>query len=243
MFPTISLGPLTLQAPGLILLISLYTGLWLAEKTAHRFGLSPDTPYNLAGSMLIGGLLGGRLVYALEYLDIFLRTPTNLFSLNLSLMSWPGALLTAIAIFFIYTKKKALDPWLVLDNLTPALAFTAVGAALAALAAGSFFGAPTDLPWGMPLWGKTRHPTQIYALLAALGVLWKIWRQLNVERPSGFLFLQFAVLTSSWFVLVSGLRGDSLLLPGGFRQDQVLAWITLVCCLYLLDRRLTANHG
>ncbi len=241
MFPTISIGPLTLQAPGLILLLSLYAGLWLAEKKAPRFGLSPDLPYNLAGSMLIGGLLGGRLIYAFQYAAIFLSAPASLLSLNLSLMSWPGAALTALGIFLVYTQKKGISPWRALDALTPALAVTAVGAALAALAAGTYFGAPTDLPWGLFLWGAKRHPTQIYALLAALGALAFVLRQLESEAPEGSLFLRFAALSAGWLLLVGGLRGDSLLLPGGIRQDQALAWLALALSLYLLDRRLVQD--
>ncbi len=238
MFPTLSLGPLNVQTPGLILIISLYGGLWLAEKKAPRFSLSPDLPYNLTTLLVVSGLVGGRVVYALQYLDVFLQAPGSLFSLNPGLMSWPGALLTAGVAFLGYTQKKALPVWRVLDALTPALAVTTVGVALSWLAAGKFFGTPTTLPWAITLWGSPRHPTQIYALLAASGTLVYILRQMQTPpAQEGMVFLQFGALTASWFLFISGLRGDSNLLPGGFRQEQVIAWLLLALFLYLAEKR------
>ena len=47
MFPTIQVGPLNIQAPGLILIISLWVGLNLAEKFAKRRSYPADKLYNL----------------------------------------------------------------------------------------------------------------------------------------------------------------------------------------------------
>ena len=53
MLPILQVGPLAIQAPGLILLLGLWLGLALAERTAHYWGVPGKTLYNLAFMALI----------------------------------------------------------------------------------------------------------------------------------------------------------------------------------------------
>ena len=82
MFPIIQIGPMALQAPGLILLIGLWIGLILSEKLAVRFNTQPNQIYNLVFTALIAGLIGARLSYILQNIEAFLESPISVFSLN-----------------------------------------------------------------------------------------------------------------------------------------------------------------
>lgn len=243
MFPTLSLGPLAIATPGLMLLLGAYLGMWLSEKHAPHLGFSPDAPYNIATAVFIGGALTGRLVYALENLNVFIQTPASLFSLNPSLISLPGALLGGLIVFFGYTQKKKLALWSTLDMLTPALAVFMIGLSLAHLAGGSAFGRPTQLPWGIELWGMRRHPTQIYELAASLVVLAWVWRNRFQSFFAGEYFLRFSALTAGWYLIISAFRADSHLLPGGFRQEQVIAWLVLASTLWLIAHKEARHYG
>ena len=140
--------------------------------------------------------------------------------------------------------------WPTLDALTPFFAIFAVGLALAHLASGSAFGAPTSLPWRMDLWGATRHPSQIYALLASLLTFSLLWFQKTDSAP-GVYFLTFVALTSGWSLFLETFRGDSTLVFGGIRSAQIVAWIVLALSLFLLDKfsqkspneMVTRNYG
>ncbi|KPV54953.1 hypothetical protein SE17_00645 [Kouleothrix aurantiaca] len=59
------------------------------------------------------------------------------------------------------------------------------------LLSGEAFGLPTSMPWGVPLFGTIRHPTQIYFALTALislGILvWLARRSL----PTGTLAIAY----------------------------------------------------
>jgi phosphatidylglycerol:prolipoprotein diacylglycerol transferase len=122
-----------------------------------------------------------------------------------------------------------------LDALTPFFAITALGIGLAHLASGSAFGKETSLPWGMELWGAIRHPSQIYEVFASLLILGLVWFQKMDSRP-GTHFLTFAALTSGSRLFLEAFRGDSSLILGGLRAEQIFAWGALAISLYLFDR-------
>ena len=125
----------------------------------------------------------------------------------------------------------------ILDALTPFFAVIAVGLGLSHLAAGSAFGSPTDLPWGIDLWNATRHPTQIYETLASFLVVILLWRSKPHPRP-GISFLFFASLTALTELILLAFRAEYTSLTNGFRQEQVIAWVTLLACFILLEVRL-----
>ena len=72
MLPTIQIGPVSLQAPGLVLLVGLWIGLTLSERRAQRQEDNPAHLYNLVFIALIAGVVGARLSYAFTYPDAVL---------------------------------------------------------------------------------------------------------------------------------------------------------------------------
>ena len=219
----------------ILLLAALWIGLALVEKRAERHNISKEALNNIVYSGLFGYILGGRLLYALENLSAFAQSPLSLISLNLDLFDPLAGLVVAVMVGFVYSSRQKLPLWSVLDALTPLFALLSVGLALSHLAAGTAFGSPTDLPWGIELWNATRHPTQIYELVAALLIFAVLWfRKSNTLHGSDFLL--FVALTSGTRLFIEAFRGDSTLVLGGLRLAQILAWILLVVAFVLGER-------
>lgn len=234
MLPTLQLGPLNLQVPPLALLLAFWLGLSLVERFAPRRGVSPDSLYNLVFTALISGILGARLGFIARNPAAF-GNLWDVASLNPGLLdSWSG-LGAALIASLIYAQRKKLTLWPTLDALTPLLAMTLLGIGVSHLASGQAFGMETNLPWGMRLWGATRHPTQVYEILAALATLILLSPKLTPTTRSGVLFARFTAVTAGWNLFILAFRGDSTLLPGGLRGEQVLAWLVLAASLALLD--------
>jgi phosphatidylglycerol:prolipoprotein diacylglycerol transferase len=143
----------------------------------------------------------------------------------------------------VYGQRRRLQFWSALDAMTPLFATLAVGLGLAHLASGSAFGRETTLPWGIPLWGALRHPSQVYEILAALTILALLLLRKPDSRP-GILFLIFASTTSAARLFLEAFRGDSTLVVGGLRLAQIIAWIILSTSLLLIEVRMrgTANE-
>ncbi len=86
----------------------------------------------------------------------------------------------------------------------------------------------------MYLWGEYRHPTQIYELIGALLILGPLWRTRAQGLFPGFNFLLVVALTAAARVFLEAFRGDSLVLPGGWREAQVLGLAVLAVCLGIM---------
>jgi phosphatidylglycerol:prolipoprotein diacylglycerol transferase len=221
----------------ILLLAALWIGLALAEKRAVRHSIPTEALNNIVYYSLFGYILGGRILFAMENISTFARSPASLFSLNLTLFDPLGALVVAGIVGFLSASRQSLPLWSTLDALTPLFAALAVGLALSHLASGAAFGSPTKLPWVIELWNANRHPTQLYELVAALLIFSLLWFR-KFHSPPGMPFLTFLALTAAARLFLEGFRGDSTLIFGGLRLAQVLAWLVLVLALLASELRL-----
>ncbi len=226
----------------ILLIIAAWLGLTLAEKRTERHGISRDDLNNIAFYALIAFVVGGRLSHVLQNIGAFAKSPLGIVSINPELFDPFGGLAIAAITALIYGQRKQLAPWNTLDALTPFFAVIALGLGLSHLAAGTSFGKPTDLPWGIALWNAVRHPTQVYEIIASLLILGLLWFFKPGQRP-GVYFLTFAALTSLSQLVIQAFRGDSALLAGGLRQGQVIAWVVLAVGFVLIEARLAGKKS
>lgn len=214
--------------------VALWIGLVLAEKRTERYHVSKDALNSIVYYSILGYILGGRILYALAHFSAFIQNPPSLFSLNPALFDPFGALFIAVLVGFVYGRRLRLTLLSTLDALTPLFATLAIGLSLAHLAAGTAFGSPTSLPWGIDLWNATRHPSQLYALVASLLIFGLIWFRKTDSLP-GIGFLTFTAGTAASRLFLEAFRGDSTLIVGGLRLPQVIAWIVLGAALFASD--------
>ncbi len=221
------------------LVIAAWIGLALAEIRTERHGIGKNDLNNLTFYGVSAFLIGGRITFVLQNIPAFTKSPLDIFSINPDLFDPFGALAVALITGFVYGQRKNLLFWSVLDALTPLFAILAAGFGLSHLAAGTAFGIPADIPWGIYLWNATRHPTQIYETFAALLILILLW--LKRHNPhAGMLFLTFTSLTAASQLFNQAFRGDSTLILKGLKQEQVFAWIVLAISFGLFELRFNA---
>ncbi len=237
MLPVIQLGPLSLQAPGLFLLISLWIGITLVEKSAKIYKLSADTLSNLIMIALVSGVLGGRIVYIAQNPEAFAGNLGNIFSLNPGLFDMTGALAAALLGALVYGQRKSLPLLSTLDALVPFFGMLAIGLALSNFASGNAFGMESDLPWAINLWGTTRHPSQIYELIAAFVTLNLLYPPKGgAQSQAGVSSATFVAVTAGYRLFIEAFRGDSTLIFGNLRAAQVMMFIVLAIALWGLDK-------
>lgn len=236
MLPVVQIGPLAIQTPGLMILLGLWLGLLLAERYAPRRGVHPNQVDNLVLVTLVSGLLGARLVYVGRYPAAFAASPLSLVSLNPGLLDWVGGAAIGLIAALIYGNRKKMPLLSTLDVLTPLLGVMAVALGLSHLASGNAFGAVTDLPWGVHLWGAKRHPSQVYEIVLAIFILGVFFpgRSAFLDWKPGAYFFAFMASSSAGYLFLAAFRGDSTLIAGGVRLEQVYAWIILAVCLIAL---------
>lgn len=246
MFPVLQIGPLAIQTPGLILLVGLWIGLEVSERQALRQGWPAGRVYNLAFASLVAGVIGARLAFAAQTPAAFLKNPLGLLSLSPQMLDPGAGILVAALAAWIYIQRAGLPIWQTLDLLTGLFAVLACATGLAHLASGDAFGVESTLPWAIHLWGAKRHPTQLYEILLAITIFALTWPgRLNPVRrfitQSGGRFWTFVVLTALARIILEAFRGDSVIVFGGFRQAQLIAWLALALGLWQLEKRMVTN--
>lgn len=240
MLPILNLGPLALPVPTLVILAGIWLFIYLSERYARIFGLSSSTISNLIFVMLAAGIIGARLTYAILYPDAFIRNPIDIISRSPGLLDPSGGFALAAIAGMIYGQRKGLPTWQTLDTLTPGLAALAICIGISHLASGNAFGLPTQMPWGIYLWGDYRHPTQIYEIILS-GLLFAFivfntnrWR---TAKP-GMLFLVFLASSATIHLVVEAFRADSMLFIESLRTVQIIAWIVLALSLWGIRQRI-----
>jgi prolipoprotein diacylglyceryltransferase len=238
MFPVIHLGPLSIQARGLILLAAFWLAAEAAERGAKRLGLRGDVVYSLAFIAAAAGLIGARLGYVLEHWSAYQGDLGSIVALNFNTLSPLAGVVTGIIAAYWYARRKGVANRKLLDALTPGLIVFAGGLALADLASGDAYGSPSSLPWAIELWGAQRHPTQIYQLIAVIVIGLLV---LKSDRAfDGAWFGLFVVLYAASRLFIEGFRGDSETI-GGLRTAQVWSLIVVLVALVLLRRWASAT--
>lgn len=244
MLPVTNIGPVALPAPQLLLLIGFWLGLDLAEKQSPYFKVDSGKLMNLILISLVTGMLGARLIYAIQAPTAFLDSPLNLLALRPDMLDATGGWAAAGLTGLIYGRARKLPLWPTLDALTTLFIGLSVTLGLSHLASGDAYGAPARLPWSIDLWGELRHPSQVYETLAALLVASTVWPGGKISsatlRPgyAGLRWWAFLAMTAGTRIFLEAFRGDSMLLWDALRQAQAVAWVVLAISLWQIGRRI-----
>jgi phosphatidylglycerol:prolipoprotein diacylglycerol transferase len=191
------------------------------------------------------GLVGARLYYVLFNLDDFVGDPMQIFNTRAGGLAIHGALLLGILMALILFKVWNISPLNGLDLAAPGFALAqSIGRW------GNYFnqeahGGPTNLPWAIIVDGESVHPTFLYESLWCLLLFLLLISVDNRRYFEGQTFLLYCILYSLERFFVEGLRTDSLMLFGEFRQAQVLSAAVFVICgiAYIHLRRKERRRG
>lgn len=228
MFPILQIGPLSLPAPELMVVLSFYLALYVTERTLRWLGKNPDEYSNM---LLIGVLIFiiiGRVGYVFSHLFAFTGNPMDIFSLNRDLFDpWVG-LLGMLLFSWITLQKRKLDPLTALDDLAIFIIILLLGFGMADLASGNSFGIASNLPWAIELWGMQRHPVQIYQVVLLLLVLLILLGSLRKNGTNRGAFTRMVLFVSASSIFLEAFRAEGSFLPGGFRTAQILWWLIFV---------------
>ena len=148
----VRIGPLAIRWYSAMYVVGYIVGIGIAKRRVRR-GMVPfdeSTIDSLVGYLLIGMLLGARLVYVLIYdRPHYIKDPLDAFAIWHGGLSFHGAVLGMTVACVIFARRKHLPFWSVADTLalagTPGLFFGRIGNFINA----ELYGRPTSVPWAM----------------------------------------------------------------------------------------------
>ncbi|MGQ9547995.1 MAG: prolipoprotein diacylglyceryl transferase [Roseiflexus sp.] len=245
MYPIIELGPLNLGSGALLLVIAVFIGHTRFERIARKRGGDDleQSARRCVPFALPGAAIGARLWYGLFNWDMYSQSPNLFLALRLGDLAWPGGLIGGALAAYAYLRLRRLDHATapLADAAALALLPAQAIAALGLLLSGEAPGAPTDVPWALPLFGVMRHPVPLYYLLAALatwGIL--VWLSPRITRP-GSLATLYLALQGSAMLLLEALRVDALVTVGGIRVAQIVGLGMILIALW--QKRVQAEQA
>ena len=234
MFPILNIGPLAIQAPGLMILAGIYISLVVLEKQHKYFKANPNDLSNLIFVYLLSTIVIGRFAYLLKYPSILVENPLSIVSLNPNLIDFPSGLILSILVALIYLQKKKMNLKEVLDSYSiPFLVFL-VFFFFAQFSSGNLFGKPSDLPWSIQLWGTTRHPLQLYYVFGLIPIILVMVKELKTRHNPGLFFVKSIALLSFLVVFLDYFNGDPKNMVGNFNVIQLAAWVSLLICIGII---------
>jgi phosphatidylglycerol:prolipoprotein diacylglycerol transferase len=227
MYPELfHIGSFPVNTYGVLLASAFLLALFVAARLGQRDGLPRERVFDLGLWMLLGGLVGSKLLLMVvepEYAGNF----RQLFSLDFLRSGgvWYGGFIGALGAALVLIRRYKLPLATTLDAFAPAVALGQAIGRQGCFAAGCCWGKPTTLPWGVhfselgqkitgvPTVDATGaplhlHPTQLYESFAALLIfLFLLWLHRR-KRFTGQVVAAYAVLYGLTRFLIEFVRDD-----------------------------------
>ena len=254
---SIHLGPLRLNAYGLMIALGVIVAVRIAGKRAERIGQGTTEDISAIAMWAVpAGVLGGRLYHVLTDYEKFQGQWFDAIKIWQGGLGIWGGVTAGVAVGWWCAKRRGLDAWWIISCAAPAIAIAQAIGRWGNWFNQELFGQPTTLPWALKVSssvaekagfaaGTTFHPTFLYESIGCVVLAWlliRIERRLSPAR--GRLF--------AWYVLgytvlrfgVEGLRIDSAHHVGGLRLNQwVAAGVCAVAVLFLVIDRLRSQKA
>ncbi len=233
------LGPLALSWYGLAVAAGTLAGVWLTRREARRKGLPVERVMDLVLWVVLGGLVGARLLHVVDRWDLYADNPAQILAIQNGGLAILGGVLGGTVAGGIAALRLGLPVWRLSDAAAPgALLGQAIGR-FGCLVTGDALGRPTDGAWGVvylnpgamaPQLGVAYQPVFLYEQLwdlAVFALLWWVRRRLSVD---GHLFALYLGLYALGKFGLTFLRTETLWF-WGLQEAQLLALATAAVAL------------
>lgn len=207
--------------------LGIILGIALACMEGQRLGYGAGRVLDAALWALVGGVLGGRLVYLASRWPQYASRPLAAFSLWGGGLAFHGALAGGAAGVALYSLvRRSPTFWQLADLAALSLPVGQTLGWLGALCHGANYGriSYSGWAWELPdLYGITlpRFPTQLLGSVLALAILLFLLFLRRRVRLQGALFCVYLLVNSGAFFLLEYTRGDRDIYWGPLRLSQI----------------------
>jgi len=250
----LSLGPLHVRWYGLLIAGAILAGIpWLLVRAKQR-GLHPQQADAVAWWSVLGGIVGARLVYVLQNLDVFSVQPWSVLAIQDGGLSIHGALVGGAIVAALAAHRYKIEFWKLSDAAAPPILAGMILGRLGNFFNAELFGPPTSVAWKMfvPVGSRPLellesafyHPTFLYdALLNGL-VLVLLLKTQKTTIFAGELFLRLiAGIALTRFIVEFWRLGETAALGLSSAQLVSILLFGITVMLILIRRRQAAHQS
>jgi prolipoprotein diacylglyceryl transferase len=229
----VQIGPVLITWHGVFSVLGILAAARVGQMLLQRDGIPAERVYDMAVWMVVGGLIGARLLFVWENYQQFEGNWLRVIQINEGGISQWGGIFGALLGGYLWCRRSQVDFRKVLDAAGPANALGFAIGRIGDIINGEHHAITTNLPWGVQYVnlrtlgeiGLTVHPEVAYELIWNLVVFvasiitYPVFKRRLPLGVTGLIWL--SVYAFGRFFL-SYLRKDSLIF--GLRQAQ---WASL----------------
>jgi phosphatidylglycerol---prolipoprotein diacylglyceryl transferase len=227
-------GAFAIRWYGLLFALMFLFGFFMLRWEFRVEGKNEKDVERLLTFMVVGTLVGARLVHCLFYDPVYYwQHPLEIPAIwEGGLASHGGALGILIALYF-YTRSRPDQGYIwLLDRVVIPAALGSCLVRVGNLFNSEILGVPTQVPWAFVFQrvdSVPRHPAQLYEAIAygiIFIILFQIYRRLRERTPKGLLFGLFLVSVFTARFLLEFLKQPQASYEEGFRIS-VGQWLSV----------------
>ena len=245
---SLDIGPLSLNAYGLMIALGVVAAIWLTGRRFEEKGIGTREDATAIGLWAVAaGVIGSRLYHVVTDWDRFEGHYGDVVKIWQGGLGIPGGLLAGIPVGIWVAHRRGLPMGLVANCAAPAIALAQAIGRWGNWFNQELFGGPTTLPWALRVDPAHRpaayahvatfHPTFLYESLWNLGLVALL---LIIERTvrlrPGRLFVIYVAGYALGRLWVERLRIDHANRIAGLRVNEWVSLIALAFCLVILVR-------
>jgi len=232
----IELGGIEIPAYGIMLVVSFLAALWYVKRHAPKFQISPIIVENLAFYIMLGVIIGGRILYVVFHWSQYENDILGMFRLWEGGMMFFGGLIGGFLLGALYLRKQNISVLRISDIVAPALGLGLFCTRIGCFLNGCCFGVPSTLPWairfpdqcvaGASLVGEQPlHPTQLYESAFGLALFFFLNNRLGKFHGRGAIFSQYLIFYGGFRFGIDFIR---------YYENSANFWINQVIALGLI---------
>ncbi len=169
------LGSLQLRWYGILFVGSFFLGLLLLQWVYKREGKDPAVLDNLLIYIMVGAVIGSRLMHCFAYEpEFYLSHPLEILKVWKGGLASHGGLLGSILAIWLFGRKYRLDFMWLLSRTAIAGTITAAFVRFGNFFNSEILGKPAEIPWAI-IFSRVdmlpRHPVQLYEAFSYLTLL------------------------------------------------------------------------
>ena len=252
---SIHLGPLRLNAYGLMIALGVIVAVRIAGRRAENKGVgTTEDISSIAMWAVPAGVIGGRAYHVLTDYQRFQGQWFDAIKIWQGGLGIWGGVTVGVAVGWWCARRRGLDAWWIISCAAPAIAIAQAIGRWGNWFNQELFGRPTTLPWALKVSGDiavkagytagtTFHPTFLYESVGCIVLAWLLIRLEGRIAPArGRLFAWYVAGYTVLRFGTESLRIDASHNVGGLRLNQWVAiGVFVAAVLFLAVDRLRSR--
>jgi phosphatidylglycerol:prolipoprotein diacylglycerol transferase len=194
---------------GVMMALAFIAGMVNWWQLGRRAGRGWEFASDLGFWMMVSGIGGARLAYALSDWRYFAAHPAQILRVDQGGLIFYGGFIGALAAVIVIARRRRENPLALGDFVVTALPLGHALGRVGCFLNGCCYGRLSDGPWTVSLEGQARLPVQLYEVALNLLIFAELRRRYRQHpgRP-GHVVAMYALLYSTFRFLLEFFRGD-----------------------------------